>query len=552
VHSSVCTALSFLVCPMIQYSARKFCAALRKADSLKLVNFRAAAAIAIAFSCLTVLVVIFDRVTDVPYIRNLEIDVAPYSTITGVLGFILSFRTSQSYSRFENGANAVYDIAGGLVSVASSLAAFSYHGSHTKEDVEGFKQTVIRLISLLSAMLLTELEGVDSFTQTNFQILDLRSLDMVRVRHLAKETHKTEVVVQWLKTYVIESVTKGTLSVPPPILARVFQELDQCVGKYHSADKISQVPFPFPYVATMDLIMLIHSAITPIVMVSLLSHSFLPIATVFIIVFFLWSMHLIAGELENPFDGEMNDLDLYDLQCELNEKLKAIGHVRPEHVPTLTVSADRASTVLANTIPGRKRDRRRTMVQTLLHGGSRLSVGRMSRKEKAMEDVVSHRIIGREKSLASSSPDWMERLETGATWHHKSTSSAVGSRSSNFRSDYSLNPETWKSETAEYDTASSATQEEIWHAEYGGSGKLPLGATVSPEPSSLNVESKKLNSFAESLASVGMRQNIHSETPRGVVEPVIQWDGLEGATLTRRETVELALPTGGGWSSCCT
>ena len=180
------------------------------------------------------------------------------------------------------------------------------------------------------------------------------------------------------------------------------------------------------------------------------------------------------------------------------------------------------------------------MVQTLLHGGSRLSVGRMSRKEKAMEDVVSHRIIGREKSLASSSPDWMERLETGATWHHKSTSSAVGSRSSNFRSDYSLNPETWKSETAEYDTASSATQEEIWHAEYGGSGKLPLGATVSPEPSSLNVESKKLNSFAESLASVGMRQNIHSETPRGVVEPVIQWDGLEGATLTRRETVELA------------
>ena len=50
VHSSVCTALSFLVCPMIQYSARKFCAALRKADSLKLVNFRAAAAIAIAFS----------------------------------------------------------------------------------------------------------------------------------------------------------------------------------------------------------------------------------------------------------------------------------------------------------------------------------------------------------------------------------------------------------------------------------------------------------------------------------------------------------------------
>merc|ERR1712136_448645 len=195
-----------------------------------------------------------------------------------------------------------------------------------------------RLMSLLSAMMLTELEGVDSLTQTNFEILDLRSLSVRQLRHLARETNKTEVVVQWLKTLVIDSLSKGILSVPAPILARVFHELDVSVGRYFIADKISQVPFPFPYVATMDLIMLIHSAITPIVMVSLLSHSFLPIATVFIIVFFLWSMHLIAGELENPFDGEMNDLDLYDLQCELNEKLKAIGHVRPEHVPTLTVS----------------------------------------------------------------------------------------------------------------------------------------------------------------------------------------------------------------------
>jgi len=174
---------------------------------------------------------------------------------------------------------------------------------------------------------------------------------------------------------VIESLSKGVLSVPAPILTRAFQELDVSVGTYHSADKFAQVPFPFPYVATMDLIMAIHSAVTPVVMTSILSSTpFLPIATVFIIVFFFWSIHLIASELENPFNGEMNDLDLEGLQCELNEKLKAICLVQPEDVPRLGVSAQEAAATLANETPAPKRERRRTLVRKLLRGDSGVSV----------------------------------------------------------------------------------------------------------------------------------------------------------------------------------
>jgi len=323
-----------------------------------------------------------------PHCRNLEINMGPYTTISGVLGFLLSFRTSQAVSRFEDGAHAVYDITGGLVMAASSLAAFAHHGSHRREEVESFKQRMTRLMSLLSAMMLTELEGVDSLTQTNFEILDLRSLSVRQLRHLARETNKTEVVVQWLKTLVIDSLSKGILSVPAPILARVFHELDVSVGRYFIADKLSQVPFPFPYVATMDLIMVFHSAITPIVMVSVLSsHPLLPITTVFLIVFFLWSIHLVAGELENPFDGEMNDLDLFGSQCELNEKLKAICSVQPQDVPRLVVSPEQASHAMSNTSSGRTRHRRRTAVQKLLRGGSKISEGGRSTKRPPTEHL---------------------------------------------------------------------------------------------------------------------------------------------------------------------
>ena len=78
-------------------------------------------------------------------------------------------------------------------------------------------------------------------------------------------------------------------------------------------------------------------------MVNLLSdegsgNPFLPIPWVAIVVFFLWSLHFIAGELENPFDGDKNDIDLQGLQDDLNEKLKAISAVNYSDVPFLVAT----------------------------------------------------------------------------------------------------------------------------------------------------------------------------------------------------------------------
>ena len=67
----------------------------------------------------------------------------------------------------------------------------------------------------------------------------------------------------------------------------------------------------------------------------------------------MWSVHLIAGELENPFDCGANDLDLHALQDDLNEKLRAICRVESEDVPSLVVgpevAASRLSTSKAET-----------------------------------------------------------------------------------------------------------------------------------------------------------------------------------------------------------
>ena len=226
---------------------------------------------------------------------------------------------------------------------ASNLMAFGHYGHSSADDIESFKQTIARMMSLLSAMMLTHLEGFDALdTERGYDLLDVGSLDMTRVRALAKEDKKTEMVIQWLKVFIIDRMNAGMLTIPAPILTRVFQELDMSVGRYHDAEKLSQIPFPFPYAAAIELSLIIHAFITPVVMMNLLAadnasdNTFLPIPAVGVVIFVLWSMHFIAGELENPYDGDTNDLDLHGMQKDLNEKLQAICKVseRGVRIPT--------------------------------------------------------------------------------------------------------------------------------------------------------------------------------------------------------------------------
>merc|ERR1712136_150246 len=78
----------------------------------------------------------------------------------------------------------------------------------------------------------------------------------------------------------------------------------------------------------------------------------------------MWNLHLIPGEFENPYDGDMNDLDMQGLQDDLNAKLLATCSVPPGSVPVLNVSPEEATLLLV--VPKRSRSslhvrRRRTV-----------------------------------------------------------------------------------------------------------------------------------------------------------------------------------------------
>jgi len=116
--------------------------------------------------------------------------------------------------------------------------------------VEAFKNTVARLVSMLSAVMFSHLENDDPSARQGYEILGLASLNQEPMKVLDTQCHKTQLVIQWIKIAVVNSVSTGQLSAPPPILTRAFDEIDRCVAKFSQGEKLSRVPLPVQYAVT--------------------------------------------------------------------------------------------------------------------------------------------------------------------------------------------------------------------------------------------------------------------------------------------------------------
>jgi len=69
----------------------------------------------------------------------------------------------------------------------------------------------------------------------------------------------------------------------------------------------------------------IHGLITPVAVCSWTNNITWACLFTFVLVFAFWSLHFLAGELENPFDSELNDLNMNEIQRELNQHLLALA-----------------------------------------------------------------------------------------------------------------------------------------------------------------------------------------------------------------------------------
>mmetsp|Transcript_78559 Transcript_78559/g.243714 ORF Transcript_78559/g.243714 Transcript_78559/m.243714 type:complete len:603 (+) Transcript_78559:3-1811(+) len=243
-----------------------------------------------------------------------------YSGFTFVLGFSLVFRTSQSYLRYWTAATSVHEMGSEWSDSCASLIAFSSISRRPHHEVLRFRHTIVRLFSLLHAMALEEIASVDD----NINLLDVVGLNREKLGVLTTglaQGRKVQIVLTWIKSYIVQMSDSGLLNVPAPILTRVFQELGAGLVNYHKAQQIVIWPFPFPYTQLNLLLIQIYTIITPLVVSTWGTWSWMCCIFTFVSVTCMIGLDLIASELENPFGDDPNDLPVQELQADINKIL---------------------------------------------------------------------------------------------------------------------------------------------------------------------------------------------------------------------------------------
>eukprot|EP00747_Dinoflagellata_sp_TGD_P073280 gnl/TRDRNA2_/TRDRNA2_157825_c2_seq4.p1 gnl/TRDRNA2_/TRDRNA2_157825_c2~~gnl/TRDRNA2_/TRDRNA2_157825_c2_seq4.p1 ORF type:complete len:395 (+),score=63.87 gnl/TRDRNA2_/TRDRNA2_157825_c2_seq4:110-1294(+) len=263
-------------------------------------------------------------------------DAEAYSGFGFLVGFLIVFRTNQAYNRFWEGVTSTTRMEAEWFDSASSLVAFCKHSNASEEQVLRFQNLLIRLYSLLMASAVAEIEYKEVWQDENLTVIDLMGIDTESLKAYMASDRKVCLVFQWIMLLICENMKSGVLSIPPPIMARAFQEFATGMVNYHEAVMISSVPFPFPFAQTTEALLILHWSLTPFALSMWVGHWVWAFVFTVIQVFILWSLNFIAKEIENPFGEDANDLELAEFQRHLNEHLKLLLNPKTLATPSLS------------------------------------------------------------------------------------------------------------------------------------------------------------------------------------------------------------------------
>lgn len=256
---------------------------------------------------------------------------AAFSGMNFLIGFLVVFRAQQAYSRFWEGCTAICTMQGEWFDAACSLIAFCKCSSALPRDVILFKHTLVRLTSLLNACVLMELSsGFDQNSNESLlktkrafelELIDAEGLDSQSLLSINSTSNKVQLIFTWIQQLIVESAHKQVFSVSAPILSRTFQELGNGMVSYRQANKIANIPLPFPYVQATEMLLVSHWLLIPFLMCVWVTSPIWTGILTFVQVAFFWSLNSIATELENPFGEDINDLPAQVMQKDFNEEL---------------------------------------------------------------------------------------------------------------------------------------------------------------------------------------------------------------------------------------
>eukprot|EP00929_Paragymnodinium_shiwhaense_P115916 TRINITY_DN8507_c1_g3_i1.p1 TRINITY_DN8507_c1_g3~~TRINITY_DN8507_c1_g3_i1.p1 ORF type:complete len:597 (-),score=58.92 TRINITY_DN8507_c1_g3_i1:253-2043(-) len=259
----------------------------------------------------------------------------PFTIVWGgytfIVGFLLVFRTQIGFSRFWEGAKILWYVKGVWLNAVSNTLAFTTADPAKRAEASAFQHFLVRLMSLLFS---ASMEAISTDFGSVSTTLGAFGISQDHLDYLAEAPDKPEVILNWVQRLLVKGHHAGTITIPPPILSRVFQELGNGVREISGARRIAACPFPFPYAQSTMLFLILNWFLLPFIAAFFMPNIVGAGILTFCTLLAQFSITYIAAELECPFGGDPNDLPLATLIEEFNDCLQMLMHPMTRELPS--------------------------------------------------------------------------------------------------------------------------------------------------------------------------------------------------------------------------
>lgn len=269
-----------------------------------------------------------------------------YIALNALVFFLISHRTAASYARYVQGSELSQDFQKHVMSAGSLLFAYSHAAKCSEEVIENYHSTWVRLLSLLHAVGISKLHGHRS-KPVPLEVIDMEGLDDETLKTFwAEPDNQVELVMNWMQASAVKSIGDNLLIIGPPIAAQVWVQLCAAYGAYMRALRLVEVPFPFPYVQLVEILIIIHCILTPIVFCGFSHEPVWNGIFCFLVAWMVLGLNKIASRVTDPYGFTKDSLDLDVMQEDINMRLLMLARPSTREVPKLSDIAKHVNSVM--------------------------------------------------------------------------------------------------------------------------------------------------------------------------------------------------------------
>lgn len=222
-----------------------------------------------------------------------------YSTLGFMISLMLVFRTNSAYDRWWEGRK----LWGSLVNCTRNLALQSDLMIGAGAGSATLRARATELLKIFPSVLMHHLRD---------QRVDLPGLPSTG--------HQPLVTASELRSVLHQAA--APLPRPEASLLLLNHNLDEWMNICGACERIKNTPIPFIYSVFIKKFVFIYVMLFPWVQSGPLGYKVVPVTM--LILYVLASLELIAEEIENPFNGDANDLPLEGLCSKISDSVSQV------------------------------------------------------------------------------------------------------------------------------------------------------------------------------------------------------------------------------------